>query len=115
MTTTSKPKAKSTAKPKATATKETTAVKAPSLMPISFKDFSKDPVKGLLFIVLIAIGYLYVDGKMNYTNQIATQSKKIEVMEIRLENLSNQLRRSDSTLASAESKIAVLQQLGKIQ
>jgi hypothetical protein len=114
MTTTSKPKAKSTAKPKATAPKET-AVKAPSLMPISFKDFSKDPVKGLLFIVLIAIGYLYVDGKMNYTNQIATQSKKIEVMEIRLENLSNQLRRSDSTLAAAESKIAVLQQLGKIQ
>jgi hypothetical protein len=36
-------------------------------------------------------------------------------MEIRLENLSNQLRRSDSTLAAAESKIAVLQQLGKIQ
>jgi len=114
MTTTNKPRAKSTANTKA-ATKETTAIKAPSLMPVSFKDFSKDPVKGLLFIVLIAIGYLYVDGKMNYTNQIATQSKKIEVMEIRLENLSNQLRRSDSTLAAAESKIAVLQQLGKIQ
>jgi hypothetical protein len=31
-------------------------------MPISFEQFSKDPVKGLLFIVLIAIGYLYVDG-----------------------------------------------------
>lgn len=113
MTTTNKPRAKSTAKPKA-ATKET-AIKAPSLMPVSFKDFSKDPVKGLLFIVLIAIGYLYVDGKMNYTNQIETQSKKIEVLEVRLENLSNQLRRSDSTLAAAESKIAVLQQLGKIQ
>ena len=113
MATTSKPKATS-AKTKSTSSKET-AVKAPSLMPISFKDFSKDPVKGLLFIVLIAIGYLYVDGKMNYTNQIETQAKKIEVLEVRLENISNQLRRSDSTLAAAESKIAVLQQLGKIQ
>lgn len=114
MSTTSKPKATS-AKTKTTSSKETAAVKAPSLMPISFKDFSKDPVKGLLFIVLIAIGYLYVDGKMNYTNQIETQAKKIEVLEVRLEKISNQLRRSDSTLAAAESKIAVLQQLGKIQ
>jgi hypothetical protein len=96
-------------------TKSSTNIAKPSLMPISFKDFSKDPVKGLLFIVLIAIGYLYVDGKMNYTNQIETQAKRIQVLEVRLENLSNQLRRSDSTLAAAESKIAVLQQLGKIQ
>lgn len=110
MATTTKPKAKSTAKSKS----ETTLSK-PSLMPISFKDFSKDPVKGLLFIVLMAIGYLYVDGKMNYTGQIETQAKRIEVLEVRIESLGNQLRRSDSTLAAAESKIAVLQQLGKIQ
>jgi hypothetical protein len=84
-------------------------------MPISFKDFSKDPVKGMLFLVLLAIGYLYVDGKMNYTSQIETQAKRIQVLEVRIENLGNQLRRSDSTLAAAESKIAVLQQLGKIQ
>jgi len=103
-----------TTKSKISSTKET-EIKAPSLMPISFKDFSKDPVKGLLFIVLIAIGYLYVDGKMNYTSQIENQSKKIQILEVRVENLSNQLRKSDSTLAGAESKIAVLQQLGKIK
>lgn len=109
-----KPSSKVAGVKKAPAAKQV-AVKTPSVLPISFKDFSKDPVKGLLFIVLIAIGYLYVDGKMNYTNQIETQAKKIQVLEVRLENLSNQLRRSDSTLAAAESKIAVLQQLGKIQ
>ena len=100
---------------KPAAPKAATEVKAPSLMPISFKDFSNDPVKGMLFLVLLAIGYLYVDGKMNYTSQIETQAKKIQVLEIRIENLGNQLRRSDSTLAAAESKIAVLQQLGKIK
>jgi hypothetical protein len=96
------------------ATGKSVAVKAPSVMPISFKDFSKDPVKGLLFIVLMAIGYLYVDGKMNYTKQIEDQGKKIQVLEDKVDRVVNQLRVSDSTLAAAESKIALLQQLGKI-
>lgn len=82
--------------------------------PISFKEFSKDPVKGLLFIVILAVGYLYVDGKLNYTGQIETQGKKIEILETKVEVLTNQLRRSDSALAAAVSKISVLQELGKI-
>ena len=83
-------------------------------LPISFKDFSKDPVKGLLFIVIIAVGYLYVDGKLNYTNQIDKQGQKIEVLETKVEVLTTQLRRSDSALAATISKITVLQELGKI-
>jgi hypothetical protein len=83
--------------------------------PITFREFSKDPVKGLLFIVLIAIGYLYVDGKLNYTNQIERQNQKIELLETKVDQLTNQLRRSDSALAAAISKIAVLQELGKIK
>lgn len=83
--------------------------------PISFKEFSRDPVKGLLFIVILAVGYLYVDGKLNYTNQIEAQGKKIEVLETRVEVLTNQLRKSDSALAAAVSKISVLQELGKIK
>lgn len=83
--------------------------------PLSFKDFAKEPVKGLLFIVIIAIGYLYVDGKVNYTQQIETQNAKIEKLEKRIETLSEQLRKSDSALAAALSKISVLQDLGKIK
>lgn len=83
--------------------------------PITFKEFSKDPVKGLLFIVIIAIGYLYFDGKVNYTQQIETQGKKIVLLESKIDQLSDQLRRSDSALSGAISKITVLQELGKIQ
>jgi Tfp pilus assembly protein PilO len=83
--------------------------------PISFKEFSKDPVKGLLFIVLIAIGYLYVDGKMNYNNQIENQGKKIEVLEAKVDQLVSQLRKADSTAASLSSKMSLLQELGKIK
>lgn len=83
--------------------------------PISFKEFAKEPVKGLLFIVIIAIGYLYVDGKINYNNQIENQGKKIELLESKVDALSHQLRRSDSALSAAVSKITVLQELGKIK
>jgi hypothetical protein len=63
----------------------------------------------------VAVGYLYVDGKINYNNQIETQGKKIEVLETKVDGLTNQLRKSDSALSSAMSKITTLQELGKIK
>ena len=84
-------------------------------LPISFKEFAKEPVKGLMFICLVAVGYLYVDGKVNYSNQIEKQGQKIEILETKLDVLTNQLRKSDSALSSAMSKIATLQELGKIK
>ena len=84
-------------------------------LPISFKDFAKEPVKALLFLVTLAVVYLYVDGKVNYNNQIEKQGKKIEVLEKKVEALTDQLRRSDSALSAAVSKIKVLQELGKIK
>lgn len=84
-------------------------------LPISFAEFAKEPVKGLMFICLVAVGYLYIDGKLNYSKQIETQGKKIETLEDKVDILTNQLRRSDSALSSAMSKIATLQELGKIK
>ena len=83
--------------------------------PISFKEFSKDPVKGLMFICIIAVGYLYVDIKMSNSAIQQKQDAKIEVLEKKVDQLTDALRRSDSTSSALASKIAVLQQLGKIQ
>jgi hypothetical protein len=83
--------------------------------PISFKEFSKDPVKGLLFIVLLAIGYLYVDIKLSNKEIQTSQNQKIETLEIKVDQLTLQLRKSDSALSAASSKIKVLQELGKIK
>jgi hypothetical protein len=82
-------------------------------MPISFEQFSKDPVKGLLFIVLIAIGYLYVDGKMNYQSQIEKHENKIVVLENKIDLLSTALKRSDSALAVTVTKLEILTQMAK--
>lgn len=60
-------------------------------LPINFNQFSKDPVKGLLFIVIVAVGYLYFDNKVNYTGQIDKQGTKIEVLEGKMDRLQYQL------------------------
>jgi hypothetical protein len=83
--------------------------------PISFKEFSKDPVKGLMFLCILAVGYLYVDIKMSNSSIQASQNEKIEKLETKVEQLTDQLRKSDSTLAAAASKIRVLQELGQIK
>lgn len=83
--------------------------------PISFKEFAKEPVKGLMFICIIAVGYLYVDIKMTNSATQKTQNEKIEKLEGKVDDLTSALRKSDSTLAAAASKIAVLQELGKIK
>jgi len=98
---------------KAKSTVETVAGTVKS--PISFKEFAKEPVKGLMFICIIAVGYLYVDIKMTNTATQKQLNTKIEVLENKVDQLTNQLRKSDSTLSAAASKIAVLQELGKIK
>jgi hypothetical protein len=82
--------------------------------PISFKEFSKDPVKGLLFIVLIAIGYLYVDGKMVNKDIISKQDAKIEKLETKIDTLEDQLRIFIGQAAAAEAKNEVVNKLNKI-
>ncbi len=80
-------------------------------MPINFKDFAKDPVKGLLFLVIIAVGYLYVDNKMNYTSQIEKCGINVEKLTKKVDLLDERLRKSDSTLARAGAKLEMLNEI----
>jgi hypothetical protein len=84
-------------------------------LPIDFNQFSKDPVKGLLFLVIMAVGYLYIDNKVNYTDQIETQGVKIENLELKVDRLQFQLHRSDSALAAAVSKLSILDRLCELE
>lgn len=83
-------------------------------LPISFKDFAKDPVKGMLFIVLTAVGYLYYDNKVNYTDQIEDIKKSNRELQFKVDRMAWQLKKSDSALAVAITRLEVLSTLGKI-
>lgn len=90
-----------------------------SLNPVAsimdFKTFSKNPIVGTLFLVLIAISYLYIDVKSTFKEQISSQSDKVIKLEEKVDLMQLVLRRTDSSLAAATSKLSTLEQLGKIQ
>ena len=88
----------------------------------SFKDFAKDPVKGLLFIVLLAVGYLYYDNKASYQTmmteykeQVGGCETKVAELEKKIETQTERLKKSDSTMAVAVARLEVLNEINKIK
>jgi hypothetical protein len=91
-------------------------------LPIDFKDFAKDPVKGVLFIVLLAVGYLYVDNKSSYKDQlneckeqVSSCSVKVVTLEQKLEDKTEKLRRADSVMSVAVARLEVLNEINKMK
>ena len=77
--------------------------------PITFEQFSKDTVKGLLFIVIVAIGYLYIDIKMNYSGQVSKCDEEVITLNQKVDQLTEHIRKSDSTLGYMSSKVEMLE------
>lgn len=50
-------------------------------MGVSFKEFAKNPIVALLFMALMAIGYLYYDNKSTLTNQIEDLREEITILK----------------------------------
>lgn len=48
---------------------------------VSFKEFIKNPFVAILFMCLIAIGYLYIDNKTTLSNQIDSLQKEVETLK----------------------------------
>jgi hypothetical protein len=91
-------------------------------LPIDFKDFAKDPVKGLLFIVILAVGYLYFDNKTSYKDQMTEYKEqigfcdsKVNNLEVKLEQKTERLRRADSVMAISVARLEVLNEINKIK
>ena len=55
--------------------------------PISFEDFIKDPIKAIMFLVLVGIVFLYVDNRMVYKEQIEAQKSRITKLEGEVQKL----------------------------
>jgi len=79
--------------------------------PITFEQFVKNPTMAVFFLVTLAVGYLYVDNRMNYTDQIDSCSNRVNVLEERIEDLSIRLHKSDSTLARTAARLEILNEL----
>ena len=68
-------------------------MKSMSLPIVSFKEFVKNPIVALLFICLMAIGYLYVDNKTTLTTQIELLRKDLEGVKKDNKSLNSEIRK----------------------
>jgi len=80
----------------------------PALPVISYKDFLRNPVIGILFLSLIAISYLYIDNKTTYRDVIETQEVRIVKLETTVEKLQKEITRRDSVIMAINSRLSQL-------
>ena len=80
-------------------------------LPVSFEQFAKDPLKAIMFLVVCAVVYLYVDNKMNLNAQIEKCDKNVQELNVKTDILEERLRKSDSTLARAGAKLEMLSEI----
>ena len=83
-------------------------------LPISFEEFKANPVAGVAFCMLLVVGYLYVDLRSGYTEQIDKANKKIDVMEIKVDKVAYALKRSDSALSAAITELRIINTVKKL-
>ena len=72
---------------------------------MSYKDFLKNPVIGILFLSLFAITYLYLDNKGNYKDVISKQENRIIKLESTVERLQVEVNRRDSLIMVINSRL----------
>jgi hypothetical protein len=84
-------------------------------LPISFKDFAKNPVVGTLFVVLIGISYLYVDIKSTFKGQIENQEYRISNLEHKDSVKTQALIECKTALSATSTKLETLEDMGAIK
>lgn len=77
-------------------------------LPITFRQFASDPVKGLFFLVICAVVALYVENRLNYTSQMGECKDNIKDLSIKIELLEDRLKKSDSTLIRTTTMLELL-------
>ena len=83
-------------------------------LPVSFSEFQKNPVAAVAFCMLVVVGYLYVDLRSGYTDQIDKTNKKIDALEIKIDKMAYALKKSDSALSAAITELRIINTVKKL-
>ncbi len=89
-------------------------IKKPNALPVSFEQFRKNPIAAVSFCMLVAVGYLYLDLRSGYKEQIEKANQKIEVLDATIDKLTYALTKSDSCLAATMTEIRIMQTMKKL-
>jgi hypothetical protein len=82
--------------------------------PLTFKEFTKNPVAGVAFAMLLVVSYLYLDQKTTTNEIIAELRQERAIQAVKIDKLTCQLKRTDSALAVAVTELRVLSKVGKL-
>lgn len=83
-------------------------------LPVNFEEFKSNPVAAVAFCMLLVVGYLYIDLRSGYTEQIDKANKKIDVMDIKIDKMAYALKRSDSSLSAAITELRIINTMKKL-
>jgi hypothetical protein len=83
-------------------------------LPVNFQEFQKNPVAAVAFCMLLVVGYLYVDLRSGYTDQIEKSNKKIDALEVKIDKMAYALKRSDSALSAAITELRIINTVKKL-
>lgn len=77
-------------------------------LPVSFDQFQKNPVAALAFVLMGAIGYLYIDQKMSSSQTDERCQSRVSQLEVKVDKYVEHIRRLDSALAYTSAKNEML-------
>lgn len=83
-------------------------------LPVSFSEFKSNPVAAVAFCMLLVVGYLYVDLRSGYTDQIDKANKKIDALEVKMDKMAYALKKSDSALSAAITELRIINTIKKL-
>ena len=83
-------------------------------LPVNFQEFQKNPVAAVAFCMLLVVGYLYVDLRSGYTDQIEKSNKKIDALEVKIDKMAYALKKSDSALSAAITELRIINTVKKL-
>jgi len=69
------------------------------MSPVSFSEFSKNPISAVAFIMLGVVGFLYYDSEATKKELIINCKKENEILSSKLEGMQRQIKKNDSLLA----------------
>jgi hypothetical protein len=69
------------------------------MSPVSFAEFTKNPIGAIAFIMLGVVGFLYYDSENTKKELIANCKKENEVLANKVEAMQRNMKRSDSLIA----------------
>ena len=83
-------------------------------LPVTFEQFIKDPIKGLLFIAMLVMGFLYKDARDQMKENTAVCEKRLARCEYELQKMAIMLKTQDSVCSALTTEIRLYKKFGKI-